>query len=341
MLKRFIRLVMEGKDLTRKEAASAMRILMDGGADDAQIAALAVALRMKGETSEEIAAFARVMRERAERIPGASADVVDTCGTGGDGLGTLNVSTLAALVAAGAGLKVAKHGNRSVSSRCGSADLLEAMGVRIEMPPSRAAVALRRIGFAFLFAPAYHPALRHAASARRAIGVRTFFNLLGPLCNPARAARQVIGVSDGSRLRMMAEAARELGTRRALVVCGSDGMDELTVSGESRCAALLDGKIRSVAIRPEDAGLRRHPLRAVRGGGPEVNARLAAEILGGRHGAGRDLVLLNAGAALQVGGAARTLRAGVVAAAESLDTGRAAATLEALRAFSNSTEMRP
>jgi anthranilate phosphoribosyltransferase len=332
VLKPFIRKVVEGRDLSRGEAAAAMDAVMDGEATDAQIAALAVGLRMKGETAEEVAGFARAMRARAVRVPSAPRGVVDTCGTGGDGLATLNVSTLAALVAAGAGLPVAKHGNRSVSSRCGSADLLEALGVPVEQTPEGAAASLARAGIAFLFAPAFHPALRHAASARREIGVRTFFNMLGPLCNPAGARHQVIGVYDGSRLRMMAEAARSLGVRRALVVHGSDGMDELTISGPTRCVELSGGRLRERLVRPEDAGLRRRPLRSVRGGGPEENARRALEIMEGRRGAGRDLVLLNAAAALVVGGAARTLKEGVLAAARSLDSGRAAAKLEALRA---------
>jgi anthranilate phosphoribosyltransferase len=341
VLKKFIGKVVGGASLTRAEAAAAMRIIMDGAADDAQIAALAVGLRMKGETAGEIAGFAAVMRRRAEKVPSPTRGVVDTCGTGGDSLSTVNVSTLAAIVAAGAGLKVAKHGNRSASGRCGSADVLERLGVSLAVSPAMAAEGLRRNGITFLFAPAFHPALRHAAAARRSIGVRTVFNMLGPLCNPAGATRQVIGVFDGSRLRIMAEAARDLGVKRALVVHGLDGMDELTVTGPTRCVDLSDGRIRWRQILPEEAGLRRHPLRALVGGGPEVNARRAMDVLGGRRGAARDLVLLNAGAALLVGGAARTLREGVSAAAESLDTGRAAAKLEALREFSRLEKVGP
>jgi len=333
MLKPFIRKVMEGRDLSRKEATSAMAILMDGETTDAQIAALAVALRMKGETSEEIVGLAAAMRERAVRVPGNGRDLLDTCGTGGDGLSTLNVSTLTAFVVAGAGLKVAKHGNRASSGRFGSADLLEALGLKLEMSPQRVTESLDRIGLAFFFAPAFHPALRHAAAARKAVGTRTFFNLLGPLCNPARAGKQLIGIYDGARLRMMAEAARDLGVRRALVVHGSDGMDELTVTGPSHAISLEGGVLRMLTIRPEDAGLKRHSLRSVRGGGPESNVRSAIAILAGKRCAGRDLVLLNAAAALHVGGLARGLREGARLAAESLDTGRAAAKLEALRSF--------
>lgn len=334
MLKPYIKKVVEGRDLTAPEAAAAMTLLMQGGAEDPQIAALAVALRMKGESAAEIAGFARAIRARALRLPEAPRDVADTCGTGGDSLDTVNVSTLAALAAAGAGLRVAKHGNRSVTSRCGSADLLEAMGVEIDMQPPRASEALRRFRFAFLLAPSFHPALKIAAAARRSIGVRTVFNLLGPLCNPAEPRTQVIGLADPSRLEVMASAARSLGIRRVLVVHGSDGMDELTVTGTTRCVEVRDGKLRALSVRPEDAGLRRHPLRALRCRAPEENARRAAEVLEGRKGAARDVVLLNAAAVLHAGGAARSLREGARAAAEAIDTGRAAAVLDDLRAFS-------
>ncbi|MBI3447494.1 MAG: anthranilate phosphoribosyltransferase [Acidobacteria bacterium] len=331
MLKPFIRRAVEGRNLSRREAGAAMEIIMEGAADDAQIAAFAVALRMKGESADEIAGFARAMRERAVPFPASGADLVDTCGTGGDGLSTPNVSTLAALVAAGAGVKIAKHGNRSATSRCGSADLLERLGVAIDRPPEAAARTLERAGIVFLFAPAYHPALKRAAAARSAIGVRSFFNLLGPLCNPARAEAAVIGVADGARVVMMAQAARRLGMKRALVVHGSDGMDELTLAGASRCARLAGGKIRYMTIRPSRAGLRERAGRVGRGGDPDRNAREAIEILDGRRGGARDLVVLNAAAVLEIGGAARDLREGAALAAESLDRGAAASKLEALR----------
>lgn len=340
MLRPFILKVTEGGDLSLKEAEEAMAVVMEGRADDVQIGAFAVALRMRGETSAEIAGFAAALRARAVPFPLDGGDLVDTCGTGGDGLGTFNVSSIAALAAAGAGAKIAKHGNRSSTSRCGSADLFERLGVAIDAPPRRAALSLSRAGIAFLFAQAYHPALKRAADARRSIGVRTFFNLLGPLCNPARAARAVIGTADGSRISLMAEAARRLGMKRALVVHGADGMDELTLTGPSRCALLSGGRIRRLAIRPEDAGLRRRSRRSLLGGGLEENARRAIQILEGRRGASRDLVVLNTAAVLHVAGIARDLREGAALAALSLDSGRAAAKLQALRAIQSAEAAR-
>src|SRR5262249_24567506 len=233
MLKPFLRKLTRGDDLTRREAAAAMNAIMDGAADDAQIAAFAIALGMKGETAQEIAGCAMARSRRASRTApsrSAASRLVDTCGTGGDALGTINVSTLSAFVAAGAGLPVAKHGNRSLSSRCGSADLLEALGVPIDLPIHRVKACLDPTRIRFLFAPRFHPALRHAASARRSLGVRTIFDLLGPLCNPAGARRQLIGVYDPSRLHTMAVVLRDLGARRAMLVHGSDGMDEITVT---------------------------------------------------------------------------------------------------------------
>ncbi|HEY3175109.1 MAG TPA: anthranilate phosphoribosyltransferase [Candidatus Polarisedimenticolia bacterium] len=325
-----------GNDLTRREAAAAMNIIMDGAAADAQIAAFAVALRMKGESADEIAGCAQALRRRAEKIGKIgriASRLVDTCGTGGDLLGTINVSTLSAIVAAGAGLPVAKHGNRSVSSRCGSADLLEALGVPIDLTPAESGACLDSTGLTFLFAPRFHPALRHAAPARRALGLRTIFNLLGPLCNPAGARRQVMGIFDGRRLRPMAEVLRTLGTRRAMLVHGHDGMDELTVTGPTLVVELNEGRIRGTTVTPEDAGLRRWKLAALRGGAPEENAARALAVLEGGRGAARDITLLNAAAALVVGGAASTLREGAALAAETIDSGRARAKFEDVRSF--------
>ncbi|HET9482273.1 MAG TPA: anthranilate phosphoribosyltransferase [Candidatus Polarisedimenticolia bacterium] len=341
MLRPILTKLVEGRDLTRREAAEAMAGIMDGAVDDAQVAAFAVALRMKGETVDEIAGCAEAMRKRAEPfgpLGPAASRVVDTCGTGGDALGTINVSTLAALVASGAGLVVAKHGNRSVSSRCGSTDLLETLGVPIDLSPAGSSACLKATGIAFLFAPRFHPALRHAAAARRSLGMRTIFNLLGPLCNPAGVKRQVVGVFGRERLQPLAEALRSLGTRRALLVHGSDGMDELTVTGRSWVVEVHEGAIRSRSIAPEQAGLRRWPPAALRGGGPERNAMRAIEVLEGRRGAARDVTLLNAAAALMVGGMAATLREGVAMAAESIDEGRARAKLEQVRAFCRTVE---
>ncbi len=344
MLKPYLGRLAAGADLSRKEAAAAMELIMDGAADDAQIAGFAVALRMKGETAGEITGFATALRDRAEKISvdrNSAMRLVDTCGTGGDALQTINVSTLSAFVAAGAGLIVAKHGNRSVSSRCGSADLLEALGVPIDLEPAQVASCLERTGMAFLFAPRFHPALRHAAAARRSLGMRTIFNLLGPLCNPAGARRQVMGVFDGARLRTMAEVARALGTRRAMFVHGSDGMDELTVTGRSAVAELRDGAIRMRSIVPEDAGLKRWKLADLKGGSPEQNAARALAVLEGGRGAARDITLLNAGAALLVGEAAATLKEGVEQAAGALDSGAARAKFEQFRAFCTSAKAAP
>jgi anthranilate phosphoribosyltransferase len=337
MLRKYIKGVVEGRSLSASAAAQAMKILMSGEVSSVQIAAFAVALRMKGESSQEIYGFARAMRAQAVKLEGVPRGVTDTCGTGGDSLSTLNVSTLSALVAAGAGLKIAKHGNRSVSSRCGSADLLEALGVRIDLSPERCSASLREIGIAFLFAPRFHPALRHAAAARAEMGIRSFFNLLGPLCNPARANRQLMGIYDGTKLRMMAEAARKLGVRRGLIVNGKDGMDEITLTGPTRAIEIREGKLRRRTIRPWLMGLKRRAAGAFRGGGPEQNRKISLQILEGRQGARRDLVLINSGAALFVGGMARTIKEGVTLAAESLDSGMAAAKLADLRRFSRAS----
>lgn len=336
MLKVLIGKVVDGRDLTRTEAARAMNLIMDGEAEGSQIAALAVALRMKGESVDEIVGCTRAMRRRAETIvagPSVRRRLVDTCGTGGDALGTLNVSTLAAIVAAGAGLPVAKHGNRSVTSRCGSADLLEALGVPIDLGPGDVEACLEETGFSFLFAPRFHPALRHAAAARRAIGLRTFFNLLGPLCNPAGTRRQLMGVYDRERLRTMAEVLLSLGAVHAMVVHGGDGMDELTVTGESAVAEVRDGRIRARTLRPEDVGLKRWSPRSLKGGGPGVNAARAREVLEGARGASRDITLFNAGAALYVGGVAPRLKEAVAMAARSIDSGAALDKLEQFRVF--------
>ncbi|HZI94639.1 MAG TPA: anthranilate phosphoribosyltransferase, partial [Patescibacteria group bacterium] len=298
MLKPFLKKLTAGSNMSRREASAAMEIIMEGAADDAQISAFAVALRMKGETAEEITGCALTLRRRAGRISperSAGTRLVDTCGTGGDSLGTINVSTLAAFVAAGAGLPIAKHGNRSVSSRCGSADLLESLGIPIDLAPARVKECLDRTGLAFLFAPRFHPALRHAAGARRSLGMRTIFNLLGPLCNPAGARRQLIGVYDPSRLRIMAEVLRTLGARRAMLVHGNDGMDEITVTGSTTVFELNEGRIRRLSLVPEDVGLKRWRLAALRGGSPEQNASRALAVLEGGRGAGREIAIYNAG----------------------------------------------
>ncbi|PYS96257.1 MAG: anthranilate phosphoribosyltransferase [Acidobacteria bacterium] len=322
--------VVEGQILAPAEARAAFEAIMDGRVPPAPLAAFLVALRMRGETVAEIAAFARVMRERATRIDAGGGIVLDTCGTGGDGAGTFNISTVAAFVVAGCGVPVAKHGNRSVSSRCGSADLLQGLGVRLDAEVALVERALREAGFAFLFAPALHGAMRHAAPVRRELGVRTVFNLLGPLTNPAGARHHLLGVYDPARVEGLAEVLRELGSERALVVHG-DGLDEIALHGETRAAELRGGRVRTFILTPEDAGLRRAPLSEVSGGSVEENVDIARGVLKGERGPRRDIVLLNAAAALMVAGRAGDLRAGVAQAGHALDSGAALRVVEALR----------
>ena len=321
-----------------------MEQILAGNATDAQIAALLTGLRMKVETVDELVGFATAMRRHATPIfpPGHShADeaLVDTCGTGGDASGTFNVSTAAAFVVAGAGVRVAKHGNRSISSRCGSADVLEQLGVRIDLPPERIARAIEEVGIGFLFAPAMHAATRHAMSARRELKMRTVFNLLGPLTNPAGASAQVVGVYDASLTVLLARALGELGVRRALVVHGADGLDEISISGETHVAELRDKEVRTFTVAPEDFGLRRAPLDAIRGGDAKQNAEIIHKVLGrsmvhGDHGPHRDIVLANASAALVVADQATDFVDGARLAAHSIDSGAARERLDALVAFS-------
>lgn len=322
--------VVEGRTLTLAEARSAMGAVMDGEATPAQLAALLVALRMRGETVEELAGFAAAMRDRVVRVA-APAGTIDTAGTGGDRSGTFNISTAAALVAAAAGVPVAKHGNRAITSASGSADVLEALGVRTDHDADSAAIALREIGFAFLFAPGFHPAMRHAGPTRREIGVRTAFNLLGPLTNPAGARRQIVGVGDPAAAPRMAEVLRLLRAERALVVHGA-GLDELPLDGTG---VLYDVTAAGVERRGVDAaalGLLRAETRSLAGGSPEENARLVEAVLRGESGARRDVVLLNAGAALVVSGRVESLDAGIELAALTIDAGAAAELLARLRA---------
>jgi anthranilate phosphoribosyltransferase len=324
--------VMERGPLSEAEARAAFEAIMDGRAEPARLGAFLVALRMRGETVGELAVFARVMRERATRVDAGDPMVLDTCGTGGDGSGTFNISTLAAVVAAAAGARVAKHGNRSVSSRCGSADLLQGLGVRIDAPVPTVERSLREIGLGFLFAPALHGAMRHAAPVRRVLGVRTVFNLLGPLTNPAGARYQLLGVYDPAWVEGMALALRELGSVRAMVVHG-EGTDEIALHGETRVAELRDGTVRTYTLAPEDAGLRRAGLRDLAGGDVEANVAIARGVLRGETGPRRDVVLLNAAAALVVAGRAADLKDGVAAAARAIDSGAAASILERLKAI--------
>lgn len=332
MIREAIARIVDGASLTAEEAAAVMGEIMDGQATPAQIGALITALRMKGETPEEIAGFAVAMRQRAHRIEPQVPTFVDVVGTGGDRSGTFNISTVAAFVVAGAGVPVAKHNNRAVSSRCGSADLLEALGVPADVEPERARRAIEEVGIGFLFAPRFHPAMRHAAGPRREVGIRTVFNVLGPLTNPAGARHQVVGVYHASLVEPVARVLQQLGTRHAFVVHG-DGMDELAPSGPSYVAEVREGQVRTFELQPEDAGLPRHPAQAVRGGEASQNARLALSVLRGEPGAHRDVVLLNAAAALVAAGTCSDLREGAERAAESIDRGAALGKLEQLRHF--------
>ncbi|HYV84722.1 MAG TPA: anthranilate phosphoribosyltransferase [Patescibacteria group bacterium] len=327
-----LRRAIEGAVLTPAEAETAFAAIVDGSVSPGRLAAFLVALRMRGETAGEIAAFARAMRSRAVAVPTRRGSLLDTCGTGGDGAGTFNVSTVAALVAAGAGASVAKHGNRSVSGRCGSADLLEGLGVRADVDAETAGRMLDETGFGFLYAPRLHPSMKHAAAVRQDLGFRTVFNLLGPLANPAGAAFQLLGVYDPRWVVPVAEVLAELGSSRALVVHGG-GLDEIALHAETRAAEVCDGKVRTMVLSPEDAGLPRAPLEAIQGGERSGHVARALGVLRGEPGPHRDMTLLNAGAALWVVGAAADLAAGARLAARAVDGGAALGVLERLRAL--------
>jgi anthranilate phosphoribosyltransferase len=309
-------------DLTRDEVAAVMREIADGQATPAQMAAFLIGLRMKGETAEEIAGAAAVMRERVARVRVRRERYVDTCGTGGDGSCTFNISTTAALVAAAAGAVVAKHGNRSVSSRCGSADVLEALGVNVSASPEVVERCIEELGIGFLFAPHHHPAFKAVAGVRKELGVRTVFNLLGPLANPALARRQVMGVFDAAWVPVIGQVLQSLGSEHALVVHGS-GMDEITLSGVTRVCEVKDGQRRELELDPEALGLARCDLAELKGGDAQENARITRDVISGQKGPCRDVVLANAAAALLVGGVVNELREGVKVAAEAIDRGAA------------------
>jgi anthranilate phosphoribosyltransferase len=313
--------VVRCENLTEDEAASAFEVIMRGDATASQIAGFMVALRMKGETVDELTGFARTARAMATPIS-VNGALLDTCGTGGDGLATFNISTLAGIVAAGCGARVAKHGNRAASSLCGSADVLEQLGVKIDLPPDGVARCIEGAGIGFLFAPIFHPSFRHAGPSRRELGVRTVFNVLGPLCNPAGARYQALGVADPKMAARMADVLQRLGVERAIVFHAADGMDELSVASPSAVIE-IDGQRREYQLDPADLGLDKAPVESMRGGGPEENARLAREVLGGASGPRRDVVLLNAAAALRAAGLAKDWRDGIGLAAEAIDSGRA------------------
>lgn len=335
MIREAIAKVIERKNLTEDEMISAMREIMDGEATHAQIASFITALRMKGETVDEITGAARVMREKALRVKTKASQVVDTCGTGGDETFTFNISTAAAFVAAGAGLTVAKHGNRSVSSKSGSADVLRSLGVNIEAEVERVEECLDTIGIGFLFAPMMHGAMKHAIGPRREIGIRTIFNILGPLTNPAGAQYQVLGVYRSELTEALAEVLKNLGSVRAFVVSGNDGLDEITLTSETKVSELKDGVVNTYYIKPEDFGMTPCKLFELQGGDPDDNARIIREILGGAKGPKRDVVVLNAAAAIAATGMAKDIKGGIKPAEEAIDSGKAMEKLEGLIEITN------
>ena len=341
-----IQQLVERKDLTREQARAVMEEILSGQASTPLIAALLVALRMKGETVEELIGFAHVMRAKAAPVrPSLSAEedltdtgrdaLVDTCGTGGDASGTFNISTATAFVVAGCGVRVAKHGNRSISSRCGSADVMEALGVNLNLPPERIARCIEEVGIGFLFAPALHPAMKHAMPARRELKIRTVFNLLGPLSNPAGASVQVVGVYDGKLTGLIAQALLELGLRRGFVVHGADCLDEISNTGETLIAEIANGQVKTWTLRPEDFGLPRCTLADLQGGDVAENVQIIRDLFDGQKGPKRDIVLLNAAAALVAANHAADFQEGIRLAAHSLDSGAARKKLLALAEFTN------
>jgi anthranilate phosphoribosyltransferase len=334
MIQAAIRQLLDGHDLTREDAREVMGEIMAGEATPAQISGFLVALRAKGETADEIAGCAEAMRAHVLEVRPGREDVVDVVGTGGDGARTFNISTTAALVAAAAGAAVAKHGNRAVSSVSGSADVLEALGLVLEQPPERIAESIDTLGFGFMFAPLHHPAMKHAAPVRRELGTRTIFNLLGPLTNPAGARAGVFGVYSADAARVVADALAVLDSRRAFVVHGADGVDELSPAGPNLVFEVVDGEVRERVIEPADVGLPVCAAGELAGGTPAENAETAREILAGAPGAKRDAVVLNAAGGIAAAGHAADLREGIAVARETIDSGAAAARLEELVAFS-------
>jgi len=335
MIQQAIAQLIEGRDLDRETARGVMDQIFTGAATDAQIGGFLVALRCKGETVDEIAGLAETMREKATRITGGREPLIDTCGTGGDGLGTFNISTTVAFVAAGAGLCVAKHGNRAMSSQCGSADVLAALGVNIEAAPDVVGRCLDEAGIGFLFAPMLHGAMKHAIGPRRELATRTVFNILGPLTNPAGAKRQLIGVFDGGLTSRMAGVLQALGSERAFVVRGADGLDEITLTGPSTVSELREGAITTYEVEPADFGFEAVPPEALKGGTPADNAGILTAVLDGEAGAARNVVVMNAAAAIAAGGLTASLEEGAAAAREAIDSGRARQALQTLVDVSN------
>ena len=334
MIQAIISKLAEKHNLTEDEAGQAMLEIMEGKATDAQIAAFLVGLRLKRETIDEITACARIMRQKASSIDPKAKFLVDTCGTGGDKSNTFNISTAAAFVASGAGASVAKHGNKSISSKCGSADVLKELGVNIELSPKQAEKCIEEIGIGFMFAPIFHPAMKFASNARKEIGIRTIFNLLGPLANPANAKSQLIGVFDESMLHVFAEVLKNLGSEHVIIVNG-DGIDEITVCAKTKVCELKGGRIESYEISPEDFGLKISSLNSIAGGTPQENANIILDILSGAKGPKRDVVLMNAAAALLAAGKAKGYKDGIELAAQSIDSRNAMKKLNELEKFTN------
>jgi anthranilate phosphoribosyltransferase len=333
MFKNVLNQLLAGNDLSHAQMLSVMQQVMGGELNEAQIAAFLIALRVKGETVDEIAAAATVMRQLSTKVTiNDTAHLVDTCGTGGDGIQTFNVSTVSAFVAAAAGAKVAKHGGRSVSSTCGSADVLEALGVNVNKTADEVASSVNEIGIGFMFAPNHHSAMKYAAPVRKALGVRTIFNLLGPLTNPASARRQVMGVFDKDLTGKLAQVLQKLGSEHVLVVHGADGMDEISFTGDTYVAELKDGEVVEYTVNPTQFGLDLHDLKAIQIQNATESKAMIMAVLTGKKGAARDIVLMNAGAAIYTAGIATTLAQGIQVAAQMIDEGKALAKLEALQA---------
>ncbi|MNW25672.1 Anthranilate phosphoribosyltransferase [compost metagenome] len=322
--------ILEGKDLTQFEARSMMEHIMNGKATSAQIGGLLTALRMKGETVEEITGFAEAMRGHAQGVQVEQRQLLDTCGTGGSGIHKFNISTVSAIIASAASVRVAKHGNRSASGRAGSADVLEALGVNIHLNGEQAKECLEHVGICFLFAQLYHPSMKYAAAPRRELGVRTVFNMLGPLTNPAGADRQLLGIYDRSKTDVVAAVLQRLGSKRALVVCSYEGLDEISISAPTTVSELRNGDILTYDIDPEQLGLSTYPLEQVLGGDAATNALIIHRVLNGEQGPYRDVVLANAGACIYVAGLADSLQEGVATAARVIDTGKAKEKLQQL-----------
>jgi anthranilate phosphoribosyltransferase len=342
MIKESVAKVVAGEDLTQSEMEETMNEIMSGAATPAQIGAFITALRMKGETVEEITGAAKVMRAKATRVDITgeieNETILDTCGTGGDGTNTFNVSTATAFVAAGGGVKVAKHGNRAVSSQCGSADVLETLGVKLDIPYPDVARCLKVVGIGFLFAPLFHKAMKYAAGPRQEIGLRTIFNVLGPLTNPAGATAQLLGVYDLSLTEKIAHVLGRLGTKQAFVVCGEGTFDEISITSPTRVSHLLEGNVRTSEITPEDFGFARASVDSIRGGDAQQNADIIREVLDGEKGPKRDMVLLNAGAAFAAAGLDPDIEKGIQRAIDSIDSGRAKEKLNGLIDFTQACE---